>query len=153
SIRSLRSLNAESGRVPPQPAPATSTAITASQELRFIEVLTGPSFVRRPSHRAAPCISVHSLHGEALGRPPPPEREGKGRARVWWRPMSPPTYVFGPTFTEMRDPQQIDARTRERARAARSGNPLDPVNLFNLTWKPDGDAVSHVVLPKAITGV
>src|SRR5205823_5028142 len=51
------------------------------------------------------------------------------------RPMSSPPHVFGPTFAEMRDPQQVDARTRERARAARTDRPLDPVNLFNLTWK------------------
>jgi len=67
--------------------------------------------------------------------------------------MSPSAYVFGPTFSEMRDPKLVDAKTRDRARAARTGAPLDPVNLFNLTWKPDGDAVAHVVLPKALTGV
>lgn len=67
--------------------------------------------------------------------------------------MSSTTYVFGPTFAEMRDPKQMDARTRERARAARTEGPLDPVNLFNITWKPDGEAVSHVVLPRALTGV
>jgi cysteine synthase len=67
--------------------------------------------------------------------------------------MSPSAYVFGPTFTEMRDPRQVDAKTRERARVARTEAPLDPVNLFNLTWKPDGEAVSHVVLPRALTGV
>ncbi|HYV47580.1 MAG TPA: pyridoxal-phosphate dependent enzyme [Myxococcaceae bacterium] len=67
--------------------------------------------------------------------------------------MSPAAYVFGPTFSEMRDPKLVDAKTRDRARAARTEAPLDPVNLFNLTWKPDGEAVSHVVLPRALTGV
>src|SRR6185436_1735317 len=67
--------------------------------------------------------------------------------------MSPPAYVFGPTFTEMRDPKLVDGKIRDRARIARAEAPLDPVNLFNLTWKPDGEAVSHVVLPRALTGV
>ena len=59
--------------------------------------------------------------------------------------------IFGPTFAEMRDPSRLPAALRERAREARS-RPLDPLNLFNISWKADG-AVPHTVLPEALTGV
>ena len=59
--------------------------------------------------------------------------------------------IFGPTFAEMADPSLIPAEVRDRARAARS-QPLDPVNLWNLSWKADG-AVPFTVLPEALTGV
>ncbi len=59
--------------------------------------------------------------------------------------------IFGPTFAEMKDPSLVPADVRERARAARA-QPLDPANLWNLSWKADG-AVSFTVLPEALTGV
>jgi cysteine synthase len=59
--------------------------------------------------------------------------------------------IFGPTFAEMKDPSLLPADVRERARAARS-RPLDPANLWNLSWKADG-AVPFTVLPEALTGV
>jgi len=59
--------------------------------------------------------------------------------------------IFGPTFAEMRDPSRIPADLREKARAARS-RPLDPLNLYNLSWKADG-RVPFTVLPEALTGV
>jgi cysteine synthase len=59
--------------------------------------------------------------------------------------------LFGPTFAEMRDPGLVDPVVRERAREARS-RPLDPLNLWNLSWKADG-AVPFTVLPEALTGV
>ena len=59
--------------------------------------------------------------------------------------------LYGPTFAEMRDPQLLPADVRERAREARS-RPLDPQNLFNLSWKATG-SVPHTVLPEALTGV
>ncbi len=61
------------------------------------------------------------------------------------------TMIFGPTFAEMRDPSLLPPELREQAREARS-RPLDPLNLFNLSWKADG-AVPHVVLPESLTGV
>src|SRR5262245_44981963 len=51
----------------------------------------------------------------------------------------------------MRDPSLLSEVQRERARDARS-RPLDPQNLWNLSWKADG-AVPHLVLPEALTGV
>jgi cysteine synthase len=59
--------------------------------------------------------------------------------------------IFGPTFAEMRDPALVPADARERARAARS-RPLDPANLWNISWKSEG-AVPFTVLPEALTGV
>jgi cysteine synthase A len=59
--------------------------------------------------------------------------------------------IFGPTFAEMRDPSLLPADLRAKAAAARA-TPLDPLNLFNLSWKADG-AVPFVVLPEALTGV
>jgi cysteine synthase len=59
--------------------------------------------------------------------------------------------VFGPTFAEMRNPGLVDPAVREKAREARS-RPLDPLNLWNLSWKAGG-AVPFTVLPEALTGV
>ena len=58
---------------------------------------------------------------------------------------------FGPTFAEMRDPGLVDPALRERAQEARQ-RPLDPLNLWNLSWKADGE-VPFTVLPEALTGV
>jgi cysteine synthase A len=59
--------------------------------------------------------------------------------------------IFGPTFGEMRDPALVDPAVREKAKEARS-RPLDPLNLWNLSWKADG-SVPFTVLPEALTGV
>ncbi len=62
-----------------------------------------------------------------------------------------PQFVPGPTFAEMRDPSLLPAPLREKARAARA-NPLDPLNLFNISWKQDGQ-LRYLLLPRALTGV
>ena len=59
--------------------------------------------------------------------------------------------IYGPTFAEMKDPSLVDPALRARAAEARS-RPLDPLNLWNLSWKADG-AVPFAVLPEALTGV
>lgn len=59
--------------------------------------------------------------------------------------------IFGPTFAEMRDPDLLPAKLRHAAREART-QPLDPANLWNLSWRAGG-SVPHVVLPEALTGV
>jgi len=59
--------------------------------------------------------------------------------------------IYGPTFAEMKDPGLVPSALLEKARAARS-RPLDPLNLWNLSWKADG-AVPFTVLPEALTGV
>jgi cysteine synthase len=35
----------------------------------------------------------------------------------------------------------------------RSGNELDPINLFNITWRGPDRRIRHVVLPRELTGV
>jgi cysteine synthase len=59
---------------------------------------------------------------------------------------------FGPTYAEMADPSIIDPKIRHAALEAYQ-NELDPLNLFNITWKNDQNVVHKIVLPKAMTGV
>jgi len=61
--------------------------------------------------------------------------------------------ITGPTFEEMLHPEKIDSATRRQALAAKSANPLDPINLFNITWRDGDNQVYHVVLPHELTGV
>ena len=60
---------------------------------------------------------------------------------------------FGPTYTEMLHPELIDADVRKSALKALKENELDPVNLFNITWKDADNRVRKIVLPKELTGV
>jgi len=60
--------------------------------------------------------------------------------------------VFGPTYNEMLHPETLPAELRQRAEAARASE-LDPLNLFNITWKDPGNKVRHVLLPPELTGV
>jgi len=59
--------------------------------------------------------------------------------------------IFGPTFAEMREPGLVDPALRAKAARARE-DPLDPLNLWNLSWK-SGGSVPFTVLPEALTGV
>jgi len=61
--------------------------------------------------------------------------------------------ITGPTFEEMLHPQFIAPAIREQALKARTADPLDPINLFNITWRDANNEVYHVVLPKQLTGV
>lgn len=65
-------------------------------------------------------------------------------------PRSP---IAVPTFAEMFDPSRIDPEIRSKALAAKSADPLDPINLFNITWRDAQGQVTHMVLPKELTGV
>ncbi|MDA8442429.1 MAG: pyridoxal-phosphate dependent enzyme, partial [Peptococcaceae bacterium] len=59
---------------------------------------------------------------------------------------------YGPTYTEMLHPETIPQAVREQALKAKESNELDPINLFNITWKDDNGAVRKIVLPKELTG-
>jgi cysteine synthase len=61
--------------------------------------------------------------------------------------------VIGPTFEEMLHPNHVDAATRKRALAMRKKDPLDPVNLFNITWRDGEDRIMFEVIPPELTGV
>ena len=60
--------------------------------------------------------------------------------------------VPGPTYAEMQDPRHLPEGFRRRVAAARARE-LDPLNLFNITWRrPDG-RINYVTLPSSLTGV
>jgi cysteine synthase len=60
--------------------------------------------------------------------------------------------VPGPTYAEMRDPALLPEHWRAAAQAARADE-RDRANLFNITWSRADGGVSHLVLPRALTGV
>jgi cysteine synthase A len=64
-----------------------------------------------------------------------------------------PEFVYGPTFEEMLHPERIAPPIRARALAAFTEQPLDPANLFNITWKDANGRVRYRVLPRELTGV
>jgi len=61
--------------------------------------------------------------------------------------------ILGPTFEEMLHPDTIDAGTRAAAVEAMTRDPLDPINLFNITWRDAGNRIRYEVLPRQLTGV
>ena len=61
--------------------------------------------------------------------------------------------ITGPTFEEMLHPQTIDPVLRRQAIAALDADPLNPLNLYNITWRDPQNQVYHLVLPRALTGV
>jgi cysteine synthase len=61
--------------------------------------------------------------------------------------------IAGPLFEEMLHPNKIDPAIRARALQAKKDDPLDPINLYNITWRNADNQINHVVLPKELTGV
>ncbi len=61
--------------------------------------------------------------------------------------------VWGPTYEEMLHPEKIAPDIRERALSARERDPLDPLNLYNITWKNSDGTPYYMVLPRELTGV
>jgi len=61
--------------------------------------------------------------------------------------------ITGPTFEEMLHPSKIAPTIRAKAATARAKEPLEPINLYNITWRDPDNRIYHVVLPKALTGV
>ena len=61
--------------------------------------------------------------------------------------------VTGPSFEEMLHPQTIDPALRKEALAALTEDPLNPLNLYNITWRDGDNRVFHLVLPQELTGV
>jgi cysteine synthase len=60
---------------------------------------------------------------------------------------------LGPTYDEMLDPGLLEKGVRDRALTALKQDELDPINLFNITWKDAANHVRKVVLPHALTGI
>lgn len=67
--------------------------------------------------------------------------------------MSKTHLITGPTFVEMLNPEKIDPKIRNKALEAKTKDPLDPINLFNITWKDSNNQIYHEILPKELTGV
>ncbi len=61
--------------------------------------------------------------------------------------------VTGPSFEEMLHPQSIAPSIRADALAALRDDPLNPLNLYNITWRDRNNRVYHLVLPGELTGV
>lgn len=61
--------------------------------------------------------------------------------------------ITGPTFEEMLHPNKIAPAIREQALKALKGDPLNPINLFNITWRNGNNEVNYIVLPPELTGV
>jgi cysteine synthase len=53
----------------------------------------------------------------------------------------------------MLHPNKIAPAIREQALKALKGDPLNPINLFNITWRNAKNEVNHIVLPPELTGV
>ena len=47
--------------------------------------------------------------------------------------------VVGPTFEEMLHPSKIDPEVRAEAKRMMEEDPLDPINLYNITWRDYDD--------------
>lgn len=60
---------------------------------------------------------------------------------------------FGPTYEEMLHPETISPEIREKALKVKTQDELDPINLFNITWKNENNEANKIVLPKELTGV
>src|SRR5262249_22599867 len=61
--------------------------------------------------------------------------------------------IFGPTFEEMLHPAAIDPAVRLQAVNAMTESPLDPINLYNITWRGADNKIKYEVLPAELTGV
>jgi cysteine synthase len=67
--------------------------------------------------------------------------------------VTPKQLITGPTFEEMLHPEEIDPQIRQQALQAREKDPLDPINLYNITWKSAEGKIYYEVLPQEFTGV
>jgi len=61
--------------------------------------------------------------------------------------------ILGPTFEEMLHPDKIAPEIRKLAIEARIKDPLDPINLFNITWRDGNNDIYYFVMPRELTGV
>jgi len=61
------------------------------------------------------------------------------------------TIAPGPTYKEMLHPELQPRAIRERAASA--AGELDPIQLFNITWRGSDGRIRHLALPREITGV
>jgi cysteine synthase A len=67
--------------------------------------------------------------------------------------MAKTNLILGPTFEEMLHPGTIPTEIRRRALEAKRHDPLDPINLFNISWRDKKNRIYYEVLPGELTGV
>ena len=60
---------------------------------------------------------------------------------------------MGPNYDEMLYPEKIEGNVRLDALKALEEDELNPINLFNITWKDENNKVKKIILPKELTGV
>lgn len=75
------------------------------------------------------------------------KRQAKLKLPEWCQIMD---YIYGPTFEEMRNPDKTRQDIRKKALESEL---LDPLNLYNITWKDEKNRARHFVMPKELTGV
>ena len=51
---------------------------------------------------------------------------------------------FGPTYEEMLYPDKAPSEIRQKAIEALKENEMDPINLFNITWKDANNEVRMI---------
>ncbi len=61
--------------------------------------------------------------------------------------------VPGPTYDEMLDPSLLPGGLRAAALRAWAGDEMNPLNLFNITWRLADGHVNHILFPPQLTGV
>jgi len=61
--------------------------------------------------------------------------------------------IIGPTFEEMLHPHKIDPAVRAQAVRMKTLDPLDPINLYNITWRNADNRIYYHLLPHELTGV
>jgi len=66
--------------------------------------------------------------------------------------MSSVSAVFGPTLEEMRNPKLLPHHIADQAQKARHDDPLNEINLYNITWHLEDGTIPHLVLPRQLTG-
>ncbi|MCD4654674.1 pyridoxal-phosphate dependent enzyme [bacterium] len=62
-------------------------------------------------------------------------------------------HISGPTYSEMLHPDTIDPDIRQKAIQAQISDPLDPVNLYNISWRDENNKLRAEILPPELTGV
>lgn len=63
------------------------------------------------------------------------------------------TLVIGPTFEEMLHPEKIEPQVRQRALRMKEEDPLDPINLYNITWRGPDNQIYYELIPQELTNV
>ncbi len=60
---------------------------------------------------------------------------------------------FGPNYEEMLNPELVSEDVRKEALVSIEDDEMNPINLFNITWKDENNKVRKFILPKELTGI